>query len=60
MPKTRIVIEKKNTINATIVPKPAKGTPIVNHKTTITMSAINEVMEVKTPNIETQAKGNVL
>ena len=59
-PKTRIVIEKHNNIAATMLPKPANGTPSKSHMTVKANNAKAERRDVRTPKIETHAKGKVL
>ena len=59
-PKTNIVIEKHKTIAATILPKPANGTPSRSHIAINPVKEIIESKDAKTPKIETQARGSVL
>lgn len=59
-PSTKIVMEKQSKTAAIMLPKPANGTPNAIHRVVITVSDEIEIIEDKTPNIETQASGNVL
>jgi hypothetical protein len=59
-PRIRIVIEKHKTIVATILPKPANGTPRRIHEALNPINDNPEINDISTPNIETHAKGREL
>jgi hypothetical protein len=59
-PRIKIVIEKHKTIVATMLPKPANGTPRRIHEMVNPIKDIPEITDINTPKIETQAKGSEL
>jgi hypothetical protein len=55
-----MVIEKHKTIAATMLPKPANGTPKTIQEIVSPTRDNTDTSDMNTPNIETHAKGRVL